>query len=106
MPARPLPQPGAIRRSLRICFLNSALPLWTFLLIDPISDMKRTIFKSDSVRLSVGQEYYDVLIYEGQIPQIEHHLAPRRLDYEQLLKVLNILRLHPAADCEHHMTIC
>jgi len=92
--------------SLRISFLHSALPLRTFLLVDPISDMERTILKLDPVPFALGEKCYDVLVHERQVPQIEHQLLPRCLDNEQLLEVLDILRLHPAADGEHYLTIC
>jgi len=92
--------------SLRISFLHSAPPAPTFLLIDPISDMERTILKLDPVRFAVGEKCYDVLVNERHIPQIEHQLLPRCLDDEQLLDLPDILRLHPAAESEHHLTVC
>jgi hypothetical protein len=94
------------RTSLRISFLHSASPVPTFLLIDPISDMERTIFKLDPVRFAVGEKCYDVLVHERHVPQIQHQLLPRRLDDEQLSERLDILRLHPAAESEHHLTVC
>ena len=94
------------RASFRISFLPSPPPVPTFLLIDPTSDMERTILKLDSVRLAVGEKCYCVLVNERHVPQIEHQLLPRSLDDEQLLELLDILRLHPATESEHHLTVC
>jgi hypothetical protein len=94
------------RASFRISFLPSPPPVPTFLLIDPTSDMERTILKLDSVRLAVGEKCYCVLVNERHVLQIEHQLPPRSLDDEQLLELLDILRLHPATESEHHLTVC
>jgi hypothetical protein len=94
------------RASLLISFPHSPPPVPTFLLIDPISDMERTTLKLDSVGFAVGEKCYGVLVNERHVPQIEHQLLPRRLDDEQLLELLDILRLHPAAESEHHLTVC
>ena len=92
--------------SLRISFPHSPPPVPTFLLIDPISDIERTILKLDSVRFAVGEKCHDALVNERHVPQIEHQLVSRRLDDEQLLELLDILRLHPATESEHHLTVC
>ena len=92
--------------SLRISFPHSPPPVLTFLLIDPISDIERTILKLDPFRFAVGEKCYGVLVNERHVLQIEHQLLPRRLDDEQLLKLLDILRLHPATESEHHLTVC
>jgi hypothetical protein len=68
--------------------------------------MERAILKLDSVRFAMGEKCYGVLVNERHVPQIEHQLLPRRLDDEQLLELLDILRLHPAAESEHHLTVC
>ena len=68
--------------------------------------MERTILKLDSVRLAVGEKCHGVLVNERHVPQIEHQLLPRSLDDEQLLELLDILRLHPATESEHHLTVC
>ena len=68
--------------------------------------MERTILKLDAVPFALGEKCYDVLVHKRQVPQIEHQLLPRRLDDEQLLELLDILRLHPAAESEHHLTVC
>ncbi len=94
------------RASVRISFLHSPPPVPTFLLIDPISDMERTILKLDSVRFAVGEKCYGVLVNERHVPQIEHHRLPRCLDDEQLLELLDILRLYPATESEYHLTVC
>ena len=68
--------------------------------------MERTIRKPDSARFAVGEKCYGVLVNECHVLQIEHQLLPGCLDVEQLLEVLDILRLHPAAQSEHHWTVC
>ena len=68
--------------------------------------MERTILELDPVRLAVGEKCYGVLINERHVPQIERQRLPRCLDDEQLLELLDILRLHPATESEHHLTVC
>ena len=80
--------------------------LSAFLLIDPISDMKRTILKRDPLRFAVGEKCHGVLVHERHVPQIERQLLPWCLDDEQLLDLLDIVRLHPATEGEHHLTVC
>jgi hypothetical protein len=75
-------------------------------LIDPISDMERTILELDPVRFAMGEKCYGVLVNERYVPQIEDQLLPRCLDDEQLLELLDILRLHPATESEQHLTVC
>jgi len=94
------------RASFRISFLPSPPPVPTFLLIDPISDIERTPLKLDPLRFAVGEKGHDVLVHERHVPQIEHQLLPVCLDHEQLLELLDILRLHPAAESKHHLTVC
>ena len=67
--------------------------------------MERTILKLDPLGFAVGQKCYDVLVNERQVPQIERQLLPRRFGDEQFLELLDILRLHPAAESEHHWTV-
>jgi hypothetical protein len=97
---------GRSRISLRISFLHATPPVPTVLLIDPISDMEGTILKLDPVRFAVGEKCYGVLVNERHVPQIEHQLLPRCLDDEQLLELLDIIRLNPATESEHHLTVC
>jgi hypothetical protein len=94
------------RNSLRIFFLLSPPLIPTFLLIDPISDMEGTILDLDPVRFAVREKCHGVLVHERHVPQIEHQPLPRRLDDEQLSELLDILRLHPATESEHHLTVC
>jgi hypothetical protein len=92
--------------SLLISFPHSPPPIPTFLLIDPISDMERTILELDSICFAMGEKCYGVLVNERHVPQIEHQLLPRCLDDEQLLELLDLLHLHPATESEHHLTVC
>ena len=94
------------RASFRIFFLRSPPPVPSFLSIDPISDMERTTLKFDPLRFAVGEKCHSVPVHERHVPQIEHHRLPRRLNDEQLLDLLDIVRLHPAAESEHHLTVC
>jgi len=68
--------------------------------------MERTTLKCDPLRFAVGEKSHGGLVHERHVPQIEHHWLPRRLDDEQLLKLLDILRLYPATESEHHLTVC
>ena len=94
------------RNSLRVFFplLPSLVP--AFLLIDPISDMERTTLKLDPLRFAAGEKCHNILVHERHVPQIEHQPLPGRLDGEQLLDLLDIVRLHPAAESEHHWAVC
>jgi hypothetical protein len=92
-------------KSLSISVLALPLLASAFLLIDPVSNMERTPLKRDSVRLAVGEKCYGVLIHERHISQIERHGLPGRLGDEQLLELLDIRRLHPATESEHHLTV-
>jgi hypothetical protein len=91
--------------------LKAALPPSPFLgtplfLIDPTSDVERTTLKLDPVRFAAGEKCHDILVHERHVPQIEHQPLPGRLDGEQLLDLLDIVRLHPAAETEHHLAVC
>src|SRR6476620_6830357 len=97
---------GRSRTSLLFLFRHSPPPVPTFLLIDPISDMERTILELDPVRFAMGEKCYGVLVNERHVPQIEDQLLPRCLDDEQLLELLDILGLHPATESAHHSTVC
>jgi hypothetical protein len=97
---------GRSRTSLLISFPHSPPPVPTFFLIDPISDMERTILELDPIFFTMGEKCYGILVNERHVPQIEHQQVPRRLDNEQLLELLDILRLHPATESEHHLAIC
>jgi len=68
--------------------------------------MERTTLKLDSLRFAVGEKYYGVPVNERHVPQIEHQLLPGCFDNEQLLELFDILRLHPATESEHHLTVC
>jgi hypothetical protein len=75
-------------------------------LIDPPSDVKRAIFKLDAVGLAAAEKFDGILVDERHVPQIQNQLLPRRLDGEQLLKLLDILRcFDPAAEREQNSTI-
>src|ERR1700690_3504648 len=77
-----------------------------FLFIDPISNMERTTLNCGPLRFAVGEKSHGVLVHERHVPQIEHHRLPRYLDDEQLLELLDILRLYPANESENHLTVC
>jgi hypothetical protein len=97
-----LPPPKRFRTSLGISLLHS-VP--TFLLIDPISDMERAILKLDPVRFAMSEKSYGVLVNERHVPQIEYQWLPRCLDEEQLFELLDILRLYPPTESEHHLAV-
>ena len=63
------------------------------------------MLKLDPIGFAVGEKCYRVLVNERHVPQIEYQWLPRRLNDEQLLELLDILRLHPATDSEHHLTV-
>jgi hypothetical protein len=67
--------------------------------------MERTVLQLDPLRLAVGEKGDDIPIDERHVAQIEKQRLPRSFDDEQLSQLLNILRLHPAAESEHHLTV-
>ncbi len=98
-------QSGAVHPSLHILFLPPP-PVPAFLLVDPRSDMERTTLNLDPLCFAVSEKCHSILVHEGHVPQIEHQRLPRRLNDEQLLDLLDVLRLHTAAESEHHLTVC
>jgi hypothetical protein len=76
-----------------------------FLSIDPISNIERTILKLDSLPFTVGEKRDGFLVDERHIAQIERQLMPGCLDAKHLLDLLDVLRLHPADESEHHVTV-
>ena len=75
-------------------------------LIDPPSNMERTIFELDAIGLAVAEKFDGILVDERHVPQIQNHLLPRCLAGEQLLKLIDILGcLDPATECEQDLTV-
>jgi hypothetical protein len=74
-------------------------------LIDPLSDMERTIFELDAVGLAAAEKFDGILVDERHVPQIQNQLLPRCLDGEELLELPDILGLDPATECEQDLTI-
>jgi hypothetical protein len=68
--------------------------------------MERAILKLCSVRFAMGEKCDGVLVNERYVPQIEYQLLPRCLGGEQLFELLDTLRLDPATESEHHLTVC
>jgi hypothetical protein len=66
--------------------------------------MEWTALKLDPLRFAVGEKCHGILVHERHIPQIEHHELPRRLGQEQLLELLDIIRLYPATEGEDRFT--
>jgi hypothetical protein len=89
-----------------IFFLPSPPSAPPFLLIDPVSNIERTTVKLDPLRFAIDEKCHGVLVDERHVAQVEHHRLPRRLNNEQLLELLDVLRLQPAAESEHHLTVC
>ena len=67
--------------------------------------MERAILNLDPIRFAVGEKCHGILVNERHVPQIEDQLLLRRFDEEQLLKLLDILGLHPATESENHFTV-
>jgi hypothetical protein len=93
------------RTSRLVSFPHSPAPVPAFLSIDPITDMEGTILDLDPVRFAMREKCHGVLVHERHVLQIEYQPLPRRLDDEQLLDLLDILGLHPAAEREHDLTV-
>jgi hypothetical protein len=85
--------------------LHSPSSVSTFPLIDPLSDMERTIFELGPVRFAVSEERDGVLVNERHVPQIENQLATRCLDGQQLSELPNILCFNSATEGEHDLII-
>jgi hypothetical protein len=76
-----------------------------FLLIDPVSDVERTVLQLDPLRFAFGEKCHGVPVHECQVSHIEDQRLPRRFDDEQLPELLDIVRLDPAAESEHYLTV-
>lgn len=74
-------------------------------MIDPLSDMERTILELDAIGLAAAEKFHGILIDERHVPQIQSQLLPRSLDGEQFLERLDILCFDPATECEQDLTI-
>ena len=67
--------------------------------------MEGATLQRDPLRFALGEKSHSVLVHERHVPQIELQLLPWCLDDEQLLDLLDIVRLHPATEGEHHFTV-
>jgi hypothetical protein len=76
-----------------------------FYFIDPLSDMKRTIFELDAIGLAAAEKFDGVLVDERHVFQIQDQLLAGCLDGEQLLDLSDILCFDPATECEQDFTI-
>ena len=67
--------------------------------------MERAILKVDPLHFTVCEKSHCVLVHERDVPQVKRQLLPGRLDDEQLLDLIEILRLHPATESEDYLTV-
>ncbi|HEV2493385.1 MAG TPA: hypothetical protein VG204_10000 [Terriglobia bacterium] len=74
-------------------------------MIDPPSDMERTVLKLDAIGLAQAEEFDGILVDERHVRQIQNQLLPRCLGGEQFLKLRDILCFDPATECEQDLTI-
>lgn len=84
---------------------HSASSVLAFSLIDPLSDMERTIVELGPVRFAVSEKCDGVLVNEHHVPQIKNQLATRCLDGQQPLELPNILCFNSATEGEHDLII-
>ena len=67
--------------------------------------MERATLKPDPLHFTIREKFHYVLVYKRHVPQVKRQLLPRRLDGEQLSDLIEILRLHPAAESEHYFAV-
>jgi hypothetical protein len=67
--------------------------------------MERAIFELDAIGLAATEKLDGILADERHVPQIQNQLLPRCLGGEQLLELLDVLGLDPAAQCEQDLTV-
>ena len=68
--------------------------------------MEGAIFELDAILFAAAEKFDGILVHERHVPQIQNQLQPKRLDGEQLLKLLDILCcFDPATECEQNSTI-
>src|SRR3984885_9916696 len=72
---------------------------------NPITDVKRTIFERDAIRLAAGKKFNGVLVDERHVPQIQNQLFPRCLRGEQLLQLFDVFYVNPSTKREHDSTV-
>lgn len=68
--------------------------------------MKGATLKLNPLQFAVREKSHRVLVHERYVPQIKHQVPAGRFDDEQLLDLIEILRLHPATESKHHLTVC
>jgi hypothetical protein len=67
--------------------------------------MERAIFELDPVGLAAAEIFDGILVDERHVPQIQNQLLPRCLGGEQLLELLDVRCLDPAAEGEQDLTV-
>ena len=61
-----------------------------FCFIDPLSDMKRTIFELDAIGLAAAEKFDGVLVDERHVFQIQDQLLAGCLDGQKLLDLRDV----------------
>jgi hypothetical protein len=84
--------------------MNSALRL-TLSLLDPLSDIERTVFELDAIRLAAVEKFHSIVIDERHIPQIQNQLLPGSFHSEQLSQFLDIFCFNSATKLENDPAI-
>ena len=79
---------------------SSSAPGSTFYPLDPLSDIGRTVFELDAIRLATGQKFNRILVDEGHVPQIQNQRLPRCLQGEQLSEPVDIFCFNSATERE------
>ncbi len=77
----------------------------TFCLVDPLSDIGRTILEHYAIRLAAGKKLNGVLVDERHVPQIQNQLFPRCLRDKELLQLLDVLFLNSPTKSEDDSTV-
>ena len=90
---------------LKILSSNSSALGSTFYPLDPLSDIGRTVFELDAIRLATGQKCDRTLVDECHVPQIQNYLLPGCFQGEQFSQFLDILRFDSATEREHDSAI-
>jgi hypothetical protein len=67
--------------------------------------MERAIFERDAIGLAAVEKFHRILVDERHVPQIQNQSLPGCLGGEQLLELVDVLRLDPATECEQDLTV-
>jgi hypothetical protein len=68
--------------------------------LDPFADIRRAILDLNVIRFAIREELDCILVYQGDILQIESEMAAGRFHLEESLQLCDVFCLNTATECE------